>query len=87
MTEIRYDENDLGELKETNQIDLSPGDLCYMQDSMGFHLLKNQTQENAMTLHLYIKPVDECNVYNPKEKAFELRELNYDTIDGVQTSH
>ncbi len=82
MTEIRYKKNTEGELIECNRIDLTPGKLCYMNDSMGYHLLKNESNNTALTLHLYMKPVNKCDAYNPEKDAFEERQLSFDTIGG-----
>jgi hypothetical protein len=51
---------------------------------MGFHLLKNGEEKKAMTLHLYMKPVDTCRVFNATDKCFDDRVLNFHTIDGVK---
>ena len=82
MTEVRYKEDAKGTLNESKRIYLTPGKLCFMQDNMGYHMLKNESNQKAITLHLYIKPVEKCAVYSAEKKMFEERFLNYDTIDG-----
>ncbi|MGB0888082.1 MAG: cysteine dioxygenase [Vicingaceae bacterium] len=82
MTEIRYKQNEDGSLTETNYLNIVPGNLTYMDDNMGFHLLKNTSDKKAMTLHLYIKPVEACNVFDDDKKCFNKRELSFHTIDG-----
>lgn len=82
MTEIRYKQDSEGKLTECNRILLTPGKLCYMHDTMGYHLLKNHTDKKAMTLHLYMKPVDQCEVYNSDNNCFEERILGFDTVHG-----
>ncbi len=84
MTEIRYKKNDQEKLIEYNRKELIPGSLCYMHDSMGYHLLENPTDQNAMTLHLYIKPVNSCEVYNSESNSFKNKTLKYDTVKGKQ---
>jgi cysteine dioxygenase len=65
-------------------MELSPGRLTYMEDSMGYHTLKNHSDERAMTLHLYISPIDTCKVFNDTtEDSFKLKELKYDSYKGV----
>ena len=49
---------------------------------MGYHTLSNSTSENAITLHLYMKPVYQCEVFNEEKQKFETAEMNYHTIDG-----
>ena len=82
MTEIRYEKDNQGNLIECNQIQLKPGALTYMHDSMGYHLLKNNNAQKAMTLHLYINPINSCEVYNSEHKCFEKIKLSFDTING-----
>jgi cysteine dioxygenase len=82
MTEIRYKKNEQGNLSECNNMEITPGILTYMHDSMGYHLLKNHTQQNAMTLHLYMKPVDSCQVFNETNNCFEEKDLNFYSIEG-----
>lgn len=82
LTEIRYDQLQNGALAETQKMKLSPGKLTYMDDSMGFHKLQNQSDQKAMTIHLYMNPIDECRIYNEKKQQFEYTSLEYDTVDG-----
>lgn len=84
MTELRYTSDEACNLTETNNLQMKAGALTYMHDSMGFHLLKNGEEKKAMTLHLYMKPVDSCTVFNDTDKCFDERVLNFHTIDGVK---
>lgn len=54
----------------------------YMNDNMGFHVLRNSTNGRAMSLHLYVKPIDECLVFNETEKIFEMKPLGYFSVSG-----
>jgi len=82
MTEIRYQKDDQENLTECNKMQISAGNLTYMHDNMGYHLLKNALEKKAMTLHLYMKPVESCEVFNPNKNCFETKELCFDTVDG-----
>jgi cysteine dioxygenase len=82
MTEVRFKQNEDGTLTETNQQEMVAGNLTYMDDSMGFHLLKNTSEQKAMTLHLYMKPVEYCNVFDDDKNCFNERELIFHSIDG-----
>ena len=84
MTELRYKSDEECNLTECNKLQMKAGDLTYMHDSMGFHLLQNCEEKKAMTLHLYMKPVDTCMVFNDSNKCFDDRILNFHTIDGVK---
>ena len=54
-----------------------------MNETMGYHRLKNDTDGRAMTLHVYVSPITSCEVFNDKENAFVSKELEYDTLKGV----
>ena len=82
LTEVRFDYNEDQELVQVEKHEVYPGDMAYMDDSMGFHSLRNKSEKKAMTLHLYMNPIDECRVYNDKLEKFEIKSLEYDTIDG-----
>lgn len=79
IQEIRYSENDNGELIEEENMTLEQGNLSYMDDSMGFHALRNRSDNRALTLHIYAQPIDECAIFNEQQDSFETKEMEYDT--------
>ncbi len=83
IRESRYRENDAGLMEECNRLELTPGGLTYMEDTMGYHSLKNSSNEQAMTLHLYMSPIDSCKTFDETEGAFIDKELQYDSYKGV----
>ena len=87
MNELRFNEDDEGGLHESQHIELSPQRLSYMEDRMGYHSLENRSCEKAMTLHLYISPIDYCKVFDPSEEKFNIKELSYDSYKGVLTEN
>lgn len=68
------------ETVETAQ--MKAGDISYMDDNMGFHSLHNTGGTRAMTLHLYMNPIDRCRVFDPDNQRFEVKEMEYDTHQG-----
>ncbi len=70
------------EIEETQEAVMNEGEVSYMHDTMGFHSLHNTGEVRAMTLHLYIKPIDSCRVYVNEEIGFKRKELEYDTYEG-----
>ena len=86
VTEVRYEEDNTGDLFETNRMQLSPGRLTFMNDKMGYHKLKNDTDGRAMTLHIYVAPINSCEVFNSGKETFEYKELEYDTIHGITSN-
>jgi len=81
--EIRYRADAAGSLVECNKMELTKGRLTYMDDAMGYHTLANHSEEKSMTLHLYISPIDSCEVYDAKADSFCVKELTYDSFKGV----
>lgn len=84
MTELRYKSDEQGNLTECNKLQMKAGNLSYMDDKMGFHLLKNSEEQKSMTLHLYMKPISNCLVFNDVNKCFEDRRFTFHTIDGIK---
>jgi cysteine dioxygenase len=83
MVETRYAMDEEGKLEETNELTLTPGKLSFMRDEMGYHSLKNNSDVGAMTLHLYISPIDICDSYDEDSKEFMATPLHYDSFKGV----
>ena len=80
VSEVRFKKEATGELNETSHLLLTPGRLTYMEDRMGYHALRNETDGRAMTLHLYVEPINSCGVYNEEKEVFESKDLAYDTF-------
>ncbi|MEM7185650.1 MAG: cysteine dioxygenase family protein [Bacteroidota bacterium] len=83
LLETRYRMLDDERLVKDHTVQLTPGKLSFMMDEMGFHTLKNPTDEGAMSLHLYISPIDVCDSYDPHSKEFLSKPLEYDSFKGV----
>lgn len=58
---------------------VGPGDISYMIDFMGVHSLRNCSEDRAMSLHLYAKPIRSCHVFDEETSAFTSIEMSYDT--------
>jgi len=57
----------------------------YINDSIGFHRLKNSFKGRTISLHLYAKPIKQCTFYDEENLMFVSRNLKYDTIkDTIQ---
>lgn len=85
VKEMRFEQN-AEVLKLTNQMVLTPGKLTYMNDKMGYHSIKNISNQRAMTLHIYASPIDSCKVYNDEDDCFELKEMSYHTYKGNEVA-
>ncbi|WP_223267211.1 cysteine dioxygenase [Polaribacter sp. IC073] len=77
--ETIYKKDETGELKAVKTTISKPNDITYMKDFMGFHRLENMSKKRSMSLHLYAKPIRNCNVFNEDLKTFENKNLDYDT--------
>jgi cysteine dioxygenase len=82
VEEVRLEEQQVGILKETSRMALTPGKLTYMNDRMGYHTIENTSTQRAMTLHIYASPIDYCKVFNNKKDCFEIKEMSYHTFKG-----
>jgi uncharacterized cupin superfamily protein len=79
MNEIRYQADDDDNLTKTHVETLTGRRLTYMRDEMGYHMIKNNSDKRAMTLHIYALPIDECEVFDENEETFVDKEMKYDT--------
>ncbi len=68
-----------GQLNVTQASKLRQGQFTYMHDRMGFHSLENKGTNRAMSLHIYVAPIDECQVYDPVNGILETKVMAYDT--------
>jgi len=73
-TIYKVSENERIEL--INQVEPQEGQTTYMIDFFGFHRLKNNGRDRGMSLHLYAKPVNVCQVYDEETKQILTR--NYE---------
>jgi cysteine dioxygenase len=81
-----YTENEKGKLEVVKTTDAKPGDVTYMIDFMGYHNLENISKKRSMSLHLYAKPIKNCNVYDSKKNEFVRKELFYDNVKEIHQS-
>lgn len=67
------------QLKLIQSENLQEGQVSYMNDKLGIHRLKNTTSKRVMTLHLYAKPIDQCDFYCEDSKKFITTSMKYDS--------
>lgn len=73
LTECQFN-RDIEKVEETL---LSTDKRSHMNDDMGFHSIVNHSNQRAMTLHLYAKPIDRCRVYDEELGKFSWKKLEY----------
>ena len=79
IIEYRFSQLESKELVEISNWKLRPSALTFMDDQMGYHQLVNVSDRRSMTLHIYVNPINECEVFNESTKEFEQKSLRYDT--------
>lgn len=83
FVEQRYrSKEDNAPLSPDQELHLMTERTSYMNDGMGYHLLKNSAEGRSMSLHLYAAPIDRCRIYNEELTQFEWRELSYHSMNG-----
>jgi cysteine dioxygenase len=70
------------EIEVEAEMQLEEEGVSYMNDDMGYHSLTNVSDGKSMSLHLYMNPIDECNVFNEETGEFERKTLEYFSYKG-----
>lgn len=83
--ETIYQTNESGELNKVRSTLSKAGDISYMKDFMGFHRLHNLDDSRSMSLHLYAKPIRNCQLYDEELEEFVETDLVYDTVSEDAT--
>lgn len=78
--EVIYTKEESGRLMEIQANISNEGDISYMIDFMGYHSLENSSGKRAMSLHLYAKPIKNCNVFDKNLGKFIPKDLSYCTV-------
>lgn len=70
------------EIEVEAEMQLEEDGISYMNDDMGYHSLTNINDGKSMSLHLYMNPIDECNIFNEETGEFERKSLEYYSYQG-----
>ncbi|CAD5221987.1 unnamed protein product [Bursaphelenchus xylophilus] len=67
-TRFAWPENeDTAPMKQISQSDALINDVTYMSDELGLHRMENPSHvENAVSLHLYIPPYQDCQIFDQR---------------------
>ena len=52
----------------------------YINDDIGLHSLHNSKEKRAMSLHIYVNPIEECSYYSQRLQEYKIKKLSYDTV-------
>lgn len=77
MHEKRFRQLKDGQLEIYSSVTIPENGPTYMTDDLGFHSLENIGNTRSMSLHLYMKPIKSCKVFNDKLGKFETKQLKY----------
>ena len=80
MEEVFYKMNSDDHLHEVGSHKISPQQLTFMNDRIGFHKLRNSNKGKSISLHVYAKPIENCVSFDEKSQKFVNRTLSYDTF-------
>lgn len=78
--ETIYKVDNFGELNMVKSTISKTGDITYMIDFIGCHRLENLSNARSMSLHLYAKPIRNCNMFDESSGKFYKKELAYSTV-------
>jgi len=70
-----------GPLEVVQEHIVQTGNVSYISDDIALHILKPSGGLRAATLHLYSKPIEECNIYCPITGEITKRRLGYYSIN------
>ena len=71
-----------GEMKYLTTEILSQDEVTAVEDASIFHNLANINRGRSMSLHLYMKPIVECRIYDEATSELKNVSLSYDTLGG-----
>jgi predicted metal-dependent enzyme (double-stranded beta helix superfamily) len=69
-------------MNPTNEVYVAQNEVTTIEDSNTYHSLENTYKGRSISLHLYMKPIVKCNVYNQATNQLECKYLTYDTFEG-----
>ena len=78
IDEVRFEKTGQ-HLTESNRIKIQAGGLSFINDKMGYHAIQNNSEQRAMSLHIYASPIDSCMVFNKETACFEEKSMSYNS--------
>lgn len=67
----------LGRLRELGRRVFEPGEVAYIHDRIALHKVRPHGDQQAVSLHLYARPIDVCQVYDEESGAVLSKQLIY----------
>jgi cysteine dioxygenase len=83
FAEYLYEYDDvLNRMNPINEVHVGQNEVTTIENSNTYHSLENTYKGRSVSLHLYMKPIVKCNVYNQTTNQLECKTLTYDTFEG-----
>lgn len=85
LEELRYDtpaEGERGPLPVRSAATFGRGEVAFIRDDIGLHLVRGDGGRRAASLHLYAAPFDACNIYCPNTGEITRKQLSYHSRRG-----
>jgi len=70
-----------GPLEEVDSAIYKQGNVSFISDDIALHVLKPIGGSSGITLHLYSKPIPECNIYCPTTGTITKRKMGFFSIN------
>jgi len=70
-----------GPLKKTKEHTFDAGNVSYINDDIALHVLRPIGEKRGITLHLYSRPIAQCNIYCPDTGKVTPRKLGFYSIN------
>lgn len=67
---------------ETGHTNLEKNGISYIGDKRVYHALTNASDKPAITLHIYINPIEKCEVYDSERKQFSIKTMTDHSFHG-----
>lgn len=71
-----------GKLEFIETSTLASDEVTRVEHATVFHNLSNISAGRSMSLHLYMRPIDTCKIYDEETKSLRQVDLSYDTYEG-----
>jgi hypothetical protein len=62
------------------------GKVAYINDDIGLHRVRPKVGTQGVSLHVYSRPIDTCNVYDETSGAVVVRKLTYHSVRGSRVT-
>lgn len=82
LEEVVYSEKTPKGFIPNIQKEVKAGDVSYMDDSLGYHTLCNNSDSKSISLHLYAKPIDSCTYFDKNANNFVGKQMFYHSFKG-----